>query len=79
MSKASVYFTVDRLSGEHNVKKLKRELDTLGGVSSVSVNEGDGNIAVDYDTSGVQQSEIQRMIEKLGYDIVGSRIEQHTM
>lgn len=65
MPKASAYFMVNGIGGKHAVKDLKRELNTLQGVSSISV--GDKRIAVDYDPSGVAQERIRRKIEKLGY------------
>ena len=46
MAKESAYFTVGGISGKHDVKEIKRGLDTLPGVLSVSV--GGGRVAVDY-------------------------------
>lgn len=79
MSKASIYFTVDNVNGKHDVKELKRELDTFPGVISVSVNNKTESIAVDFDTTGVQQEQLQKHIEKLGYGIVDTRFENHIM
>lgn len=69
MSKASIYFSVNDIDGKHGTKELKRELDTLGGVLSVSVNNKDETIAVDYDPTGVKQEQIKNKIEGLGYEI----------
>lgn len=79
MSKASVYFTVGNVEGKHDVKELKRELDAIRGVLSVSVNDQTESIAVDFDTSGVKQENIQKKIEKLGYDVLDVRFENHIM
>lgn len=79
MSKASIYFTVDNVNGKHDVKELKRELDTFPGVISVSVNDKTESIAVDFDTTGVQQEQLQKRIEKLGYGIVDTWFENHIM
>ncbi|WP_312938966.1 heavy metal-associated domain-containing protein [Oscillibacter sp.] len=79
MSKASIYFTVDKVNGKHDVKELKRELDTFPGVISVSVNDTTESIAVDYDTTGVEQEQLQKRIEKLGYGIIDTRFENHIM
>ena len=79
MSKASIYFTVDDIDGKHDVKELKRELDMLHGIQSVSVNEQTKSIAVDFDTTGVEQERIQKKIEKLGYDISDVQFEDHSM
>lgn len=79
MSKASAYFTVASLGGKHDVKALKRELDAFPGVLSVSVNSQTQSVAVDFDTTGVQQERLQRQIEKLGYTVTESRLENHVM
>ncbi len=79
MSKASVYFAVKDLNGKHGTKELKRELGTLHGVISVSVNELTDNIAVDFDTTGVKQEQLKTTIEKLGYDITQMQLENHIM
>lgn len=79
MSKSSIYFTVDHVNGKHDVKELKRELDTFPGVISVSVNDKTESIAVDFDTTGVQQEQLQKRIEKLGYGIIDTRFENHIM
>lgn len=60
MSKASIYFTVDDVNGKHDVKQLKRELDTFQGVISVSVNDKTESVAVDFDTTGVQQEQLKK-------------------
>ena len=77
--KASAYFTVGDLGGKHAAKELKRTLDTLGGVISVSVSQISGSIAVDYDTTGESCEKIQKTISDLGYDVLDVRLEQHTM
>lgn len=79
MSKASIYFTVDDVNGKHDVKQLKRELDTFQGVISVSVNDKTESVAVDFDTTGVQQEQLKKRIEKLGYEIIDTRFENHIM
>lgn len=79
MSKASIYFTVSQVNGKHDSKEIKRELDTLPGVISVSVNDSTEQIAVDFDTTGVQDDRIQRYLEKLGYQVVSSKLENHIM
>ena len=79
MSKASVYFSVKNPVGKHGTKELKRELNDLSGVLSVSVNGTNDNIAVDFDTTGVKQDQIKTQLEILGYDITQMRFEDHTM
>jgi copper chaperone CopZ len=75
MPKESAYFTLENISGKHQVKKLKRELDTLNGVYSVSVNDRTDKVAVDYDSSGVGLGHILKKIEKLGYHIVSAEVD----
>ena len=79
MSKASIYFSVTNSVGRHEMKELKRELDALHGVLSVSVNNRTKDIAVDYDTSGVNQEQIRTQLEILGYDITQTHFENHIM
>ena len=80
MSKASAYFTLNNhLDNKHDVKAIKRELDTLPGVLSVSISDSSNCIAVDYDTTGVQTDQISQQLEKMGYQILASKAEDHTM
>ena len=65
----SVYFNVSKDVGLHDTSLLKRALDSLPGVNSVSIDKGSGRIAVDYDDTGVTRNEIQEKIEILGYPI----------
>ena len=53
MSKESAYFKIENLNGQHGSKQIKRELDTLKGVISVSVNTENHRVAVDFDSTGV--------------------------
>lgn len=79
MSKASVYFTLGDIDNKHDEKAIKRELDTLPGVLSVSVSDGSGRVAVDYDTTGVQAGRIEKQLEKLGYQVLDSQTDERTM
>ena len=65
---ASISVSLDRNADRHDVKLLKRELDTLPGVTSVSVSSG-GQLAVDYDATGVRQADILEKIRALGYHV----------
>ena len=79
MSKASAYFTLDGLSDKHDVKAIKRELDTLPGVLSVSVSDDSKRVTVDFDTTGVQTDCIGKRLEKMGYQIRDTKTENHVM
>ena len=73
MSNASVYFTLGELPGKHDEKAIKRELDALPGVLSVSVSMDSGRVAVDYDTTGVESCQIEKQLRQLGYQILESQ------
>ena len=79
MARASAYFTVDDISGKHDIKELKRELDTLPGVLSVSVNDETERITVDYDATGVERDRLQKKIETLGYHIADVQVENQIL
>ena len=70
MSKESVYFTLSDVDGKHDVKEIKKVLDALPGVSSVSVNERTNHVAVDFDNTGVQSDRIKKQLEKSGFKIL---------
>lgn len=79
MSKASFYCYVNNADNKHDSGKIKRELDLIPGVTSVSVGDSAKTIAVDFDTSGVQRDQIKRKIEKMGYAVVDFKLENHIM
>ena len=57
MAHLSTRFSLEQPADRHAVKQLKRELDTLPGVTSVSVSGS--RLAVDYDPTGVRRADIQ--------------------
>lgn len=69
MSKSSAYFVISNLNGKHDVKELKTELDTLKGVTSVSVNRDNSRLVVDFNDDDVRQNQIENKIVLLGYEI----------
>ena len=70
MAHLSTYFSLEHPASSHAVKQLKRELDTLPGVTSVSVSGG--RLAVDYDSTGVRREDIQQKVQSLGFGIQGA-------
>lgn len=70
MSKSSGYFILDNISGNHDKKELKRELDVIHGVSCVSINDAKNKVAVDFDNQDLTPTKIANKIEKLGYEII---------
>lgn len=79
MSKASVYFTLGGLEDKHDTKAIKRELDTLPGVHSVSISDNSHRVAVDFDTTGVQPDRIRKQLETMGYQILNFKTDDHVM
>lgn len=80
MSKNSVYFSVSPLSGAHDLKRIKQELDRrCDGVLSVAVARDRNMVTVDFDDTGVTPQKLRDCLSGLGYDITSARMEYHTM
>lgn len=79
MSKASIYFSLNDLSGKRDVADIKQRIDKIPGVISVSVNRLDDKVAVDFDTSGTNQDKIREELTNLGFSITGEHFENHIM
>lgn len=79
MSKESAYFQLSDLSGKHQTKDLKQELDAFAGVLSVSVNTGKNLLAVDYDNTGVTCDRLENRLKQLGYQVKSCKTENHRM
>lgn len=69
MPHESAYFSINKDVGLHDTGLLKRALDSIPGVTSVSINKDECSVAVDYDNIGATHSAIQKKIEILGYPI----------
>jgi len=79
MAKESTYFQMKEITGTHDAKELKREMETFRGVISVSVNAGKNMLAVDYDNSGVACGTLEKRLEQLGYQVESFKTETHIM
>lgn len=79
MSKESAYFQIREISGKHNTKQLKQELDAFHGVLSVSVNAEKNVLAVDYDNTGVTCDRLEKRLKQLGYQVESCKTENHRM
>ena len=73
MPRSSAYFSVRTMKGAADTKRIKRELDTLPGVTSVSVSQSDRCVAVDFDPTGVNQEQIGQKLTSLGFEIAEVR------
>lgn len=79
MAKASAYFTLGHIRDKHDSREIKRELDALPGVLSVSISGSSNRVAVDFDTTGVESGRIRKQLEKMGYQILDFKVEDHIM
>jgi copper chaperone CopZ len=79
LSKQSVYFNVHEMTQASDSKKIKKGIDMLHGVISVSINYDTKNVAVDFDSTGTNGEEIKNEIEKLGYIPEFIKQEDHIM
>lgn len=79
MPKESAYFTISKMADKADVKRIKNGINTIPGVTSVSVNAHDGRIAVDFDNSGVSHERIEQRLLSLGYQINAQSGEEHIM
>ncbi len=79
MAKESAYFKVANLNGRHGVKQLKRELDAIKGVISVSVSPDNQRVAVDFDDTGVSRGRIEESLGKMGFQVTAETSEKHIM
>ena len=62
-----------RETQQQKLARIKRELDTLPGVTSVSVSQSDRCVAVDFDPTGVNQEQIGQKLTSLGFEIAEVR------
>ena len=69
MPRESAYMIVERVNGKHDLKEIKRGLDRLHGVTSVSVNPSHNLVAVDYDSSATSYDAIEHQLNTLGYEV----------
>lgn len=79
MSKASVYFDLDHLHGTRDAAEVKKQIDKIPGVISVSVNKNSDRVAVDFDTTGTSPNRIREQLGELGFGIVSEKFEEHVM
>lgn len=70
MARLSTYFSLENAGDRHDEKLLKQGLDSLPGVTSVSLSDR-GCVAVDYDSTGVRQEQIRQRVQELGYQLKG--------
>jgi copper chaperone CopZ len=79
MPSQTAWFTIGNLKGSHDAGLLKKKLDELPGVTSVSINESLSRLAVDYDSTGVKPEKIANRIRELGYEAIGDSGQNQIM
>jgi len=67
MPKESICFLLPEMSESHDPKKIKKAVNGLRGIISVSVNSKSKKVAVDYDNSGTYGEEITNRITEIGF------------
>jgi copper chaperone CopZ len=78
MSMESAYFIVESINQKHDVKEIKRAIDSLHGVTSVSVNARHKLVAVDYDSGGTSYDEIEHCLNQMGFEIAADTSKINT-
>lgn len=79
MSKQSAYFRIPNLDGDRGGQKLKKNIDCIPGVISVSVTAQSNKVAVDYDSTGTSSRKIKEKIEDSGFEAQLIADVDHTM
>ena len=74
MPRSSAYFSVRTLKGAAGTKRIKRALDTLPGVTSVSVSQSVRCVAVGFDPTGGNQEQIGQKLTSLGFETAEVRV-----
>jgi len=69
MAKETANIQVRGMSCEHCAKAVKKELDKIPGVMSVSVSVDEGTVSVDYDSTGTNLEQIKEGINEAGYEV----------
>jgi Copper chaperone len=79
MAKKSIYFELPDLGVKHDMKVLKKGIDAIHGVVSVSVNTHDKKVAIDYDSTGTDGEKITEKIKELGFTPHITDTQEHIM
>lgn len=79
MSKASIYFDIENIGSKRDTAEIKKQIDKIPGVFSVSVSDERGRVAVDFDTTGTNQNQIRNQFKDMGYEISSEHFEEHVM
>lgn len=72
-------FDLEQPGGKRDAEQIKRDLDAIPGVFSVSVSRDCGRVTVDYDTTGTGPDELRNRLSSCGCRVAAQRREDHTM
>jgi len=64
---AETTIQIDGMSCQHCVMRVKKAIEALAGIKSLSVDIGKATVS--FDESQIQRSDIEKAIEKAGYKI----------
>lgn len=78
MPNENAYFIIENVYNKHNVKQVKKEIDSLHGVTSVTVNPEHNLVCVDYDSSGTSYDQIENKLNKMGFEIAADTSKINT-
>ncbi|QNK42061.1 heavy-metal-associated domain-containing protein [Caproicibacter fermentans] len=79
ISKASVYFSLKHPEDQRNCEEIKRNLDSIPGVISVSISRDRDRVAVDYDTTGTGPDRLRNKLGECGCSIEAEHWQEHKM
>ncbi|HIV67314.1 MAG TPA: hypothetical protein IAA32_00425 [Candidatus Butyricicoccus stercorigallinarum] len=80
MSKNTACFSVSALTGAHDARRIKREIDrTCDGVLAVSLAHGRNTVTIDFNDTGVTPQKLRDCLTHMGMDVTGARIRYHSM
>ena len=79
LAKESIYFELSEMNNRQDPKAIKKGVDTLQGIISVSVNSTSKKVAVDFDSTGTNGEEITQKIKELGFELQIIDKQKHIM
>ena len=79
MAKQSAYFALDGALDAHTVKQVKKSLDRIPGVFSVSAGTGKCSVCVDFDNSGTDIGRIESVLRETVPTAQLDRTQEHIM
>jgi copper chaperone CopZ len=79
LSKASIYFSLKHREDQRDCEEIKRRLDSIPGVLSVSIGRDRDRVAVDYDTTGTGPDQLRGKLDECGCAVESEHWQEHRM